>query len=258
MKRSNIEESNRQLREAWKQYAQASPGGESFDRDGLSFANAKQPWFFMNLCLLNRPAADQHDLENRAREAAAYFGISKNAWLLGASEDWLGENANHVLSGLGMEFKLDLTGMMAEGLNPPVRPLPPARLRRINDEETRLALAKLNAEAYGVPHQWGSRALGAVLCSPQVFGRVAYIGDEPASGAFALVINQALYVGWVATAKAFRGLGLAELIIRACLEDARKSSGLERTFLHATADGLPLYRTMGYQPLAKFLFYGPR
>jgi hypothetical protein len=68
MKQSDIEESSRQLREAWKRYALASPGGESFDRDGLSFANAKQPWFFMNLCLLNRPATNRHALESRARK----------------------------------------------------------------------------------------------------------------------------------------------------------------------------------------------
>jgi GNAT superfamily N-acetyltransferase len=258
MKRSNTEESNRQLREAWKQYAQASPGGESFDRDGLSFANAKQPWFFMNLCLLNRPAADQQDLENRAREAAAYFGISKNAWLLGASEDWLGRNAQQVLSCLDLEFKIYLTGMMAEPLNPPLRPLPLAQLRRINDEETRLALSHLNADAYGVPHEWGRRALGAALSRSNIFGRVAYVGDEPASGAFAFPIDHALYVAWVATAKGFRGLGLAELVIRTCLEDAKKVTHLERTFLHATADGLHLYLRMGYRPLANFPFYGPR
>jgi len=163
MNLSEIEESNRQLREARKLYASASPGGESFDRDGLSFANSKQPWFFMNLCMLNRSAANQTDLEHKAKEAVEYFRGSKNPWLLTASEDWLGGNAKDVLSNVGLEFKLDLTGMLADSLRPPLRPLPPARLRRIDDEETRLALAHLNAEAYGVPCEWGRLALGAPL-----------------------------------------------------------------------------------------------
>ena len=258
MNQSDIEESNHQLREAWKRYAEASPGGESFDRDGLSFANAKQPWAFMNLCLLNRPATNQRDLESRAKEAAAYFGVSKNPWLLGASEDWLGGKAHQVLSSLDLEFKINLTGMLAEPLNPPLCPLPPAQLRRINDEEASLALAHLNADAYGVPHEWGRLALGAALSRSQIFGMVAYVGDKPASGALALPIDHALYIAWVATAKQFRRLGLAELVIRACLDDAKKVTRLERTFLHATADGLPVYLRMGYRPIAKFPFYGPR
>ena len=76
----------------------------------------------MNLCLLNRPATNQRDLERRVREATEYFGVTKNPWLLGASEDWLGGNAQQVLSSLDLEFKIHLTGMMAEPLNPPHRP----------------------------------------------------------------------------------------------------------------------------------------
>ena len=205
MNQSDIEESSRQLREEWKLYAQASPGGESFDRDGLSFANAKQPWVFMNLCVLNRPATNQSDLESRAKEAVAYFGVSKNPWLLGASEDWLGGKAHQVLSRLDLEFKINLSGMLAEPLTPPLRPLPPAQLRRINNEETRSALAHLNADADGVPHEWGRRALGAALSRSQIFGGVAYVGDKPASGAIALSIDHALYVAWVATRNDFVG-----------------------------------------------------
>ncbi|MBV8140219.1 MAG: GNAT family N-acetyltransferase [Deltaproteobacteria bacterium] len=126
-------------------------------------------------------------------------------------------------------------------MNRPLRPSPSAQLRRINDEETRLALAHLNADAYGVPHEWGRLALGAALARSELFGRVAYVGDEPASGAFALRIDRALYIAWVATAKEFRGLGLAELVIRACLDDAKEVTHLERSCLHATAAGLPVY-----------------
>lgn len=105
-----------------------------------------------------------------------------------------------------------------------------AQLRRIEDEETRFALADLNADGYGVPNDWGRQALGsAALWRGPLFGRIAYIGGKPVSGAFALPIDKALYIGWAATSKAYRGLGLAELVIRTCLEDARKATGFERT-----------------------------
>jgi hypothetical protein len=166
----------------------------------------------MNLCVLNRPASYDSDLESRARGAIDYFSSSKNSWLLAASEDWFGGNAKNVMSTVGLEFKLDLTGMIAGPLSPPVRPFPPARLRRIDDEETRVALGDLNLEAYGVPREWGRSALGAGLWESPVFGTVAYVGEQPASGAIAIPVDRALYVGWVATGKPFRGFALAELV----------------------------------------------
>jgi hypothetical protein len=100
--------------------------------------------------------------------------------------------------------------------------------------------------------------LGAALSRSQIFGRVAYVGDKPASGALAFpTITLYTSLGW-RPRKRFRGLGLPELVIKACLDDAKKVTLLERTFLHATADGIPRYLRMGYRPLAGFPFYGPR
>ena len=66
-------------------------------------------------------------------------------------------------------------------------------------------------------------------------------------GRLAVSIDEALYVAWVATSKTHRRLGLAELVVRASLGDARKATGLERTVLHATEDGFAVYLTMGYR-----------
>jgi len=95
------------------------------------------------------------------------------------------------------------------------------------------------------------------LWESAIFGTIAYVRDEPASGAFALLVDDALYIGWVATAKTHRGRGFAELVIRRCLEDARDATGLERTVLHATGDGQPVYQRMGYRCVVRFPFYAP-
>jgi hypothetical protein len=259
MKQLEIQESNLHLREVWKLYAQVSPDGEAFERNGLSVANAKQPWFFLNVGMLNKPIADDSDLEHRAQQALEHFEPRKNPWVLTASEDWFGSKSESILSRFGLEYKLHLTGMVAERLGPPVRPMAEAQLRRIDDEETRFAIADLNADAYGVPRDWGRRALSsAALWRGQLFGRIAYMGGEPASAAFVLPIDSALYVAWVATSKAHRRSGLAELVIRTSLRDAKEATGLERTVLHATNDGRPVYENMGYRCVVKFPFYGPR
>jgi GNAT superfamily N-acetyltransferase len=181
----------------------------------------------------------------------------ENPWVLRASEDWFGFNSESILSRIGLVHKLDLMGMLAERLSPPTRRLPDVQLRWISDEESRFALADLNADAYGVPRDWGRQALGsAALWRGPLFGRIAYIGGEPVAGAFALRIDSALYVGWVATSKSYRRMGFAELVIRASLEGARKATGLERAILHATSEGQPVYTRMGYRSVVKFPFYG--
>jgi GNAT superfamily N-acetyltransferase len=257
MREFEIRESNYHFREVWQLYARISPAGAAFDQDGLSFANANQPWCFVNVGLFNKPVVDESDLRNRASEAVRYFRASNNPWLLTASEDWLGTHAPSVLSKIGLEHKLDLIGMVAERLSPPTRVLPKVELRRINDEPTRMALADLNADAYGVPRDWGRRAIGSpALWRAPLFGTIAYVGGDPASGAFVVPIDNALYVAWVATSKAHRGLRLAESVIRASLEEARKATGIERTVLHATHYGFPVYLRMGYRSVVKFPLYG--
>jgi ribosomal protein S18 acetylase RimI-like enzyme len=256
--RDEIEESNRHFREAWKLFARASPQGEAFDGDGWSIANACQPWFFMNVGVLRGPVVDALDLQRRARQATAYFAARSNPWVLTASEDWFGENATSVLADVGLAYKLDLMGMATERIRPPTRPLPDVQLRRIDDEENRFALADLNADSYSVPREWGRQALGgAGLWESAIFGTIACVRDEPASGAFALLVDDALYIGGVATAKTHRGRGFAELVIRKCLEDASNATGLERTVLHATGDGQSVYQRMGYRCVVRFPFYAP-
>lgn len=256
--RDEIAESNRQLREAWKTYAQVSPQGDTFDKDGLSVANAGQPWFFMNVGALSAPATDALDLDRRARQAVQYFDRRGNPWILTASENWFGADGKAVLADVGLVYKLDMMGMAADRLFPPVRPLPETQLRRIGDEKTRYAIADLNAASYGVPSEWGRLALSTpALWRRAIYGTIAYVGGEPASGAFALPIDDVLYVAWVATAKAHRGKGFAELVIRNSLAEAKEATGLERTVLHATADGQAVYKRMGYHDVVKFPCYGP-
>ena len=122
-----------------------------------------------------------------------------------------------------------------------------------------MALADVNADAYGVPMEWTRQVVGsAVLWESRLFGTLAYVGGEPRSGAFAVPIDKALYVAWVATVQPYRRLGLAELVIRASLEDAGKTTGIERTILHATEEGISVYRRMGYRSVVKFPLYGIR
>lgn len=256
--KDEVAESNRQFQQVWKLYARVSAGGEAFDRDGLAFANAKQSWFFMNVGALSTPVIDWVDLTRRAREVIEYFSAAGNPWILTGSEDWFGSNSGSILAAAGLVHKADFMGMVAERLLPANRSFPQVELRRITDEQTRLALADLNADAYDVPREWGRLAIGsAALWNERLFGTIAYIKGEPASACFALPIDDVLYIAWVATAKVHRRKGLAEMVIRESLAEAKKVTGLDRTVLHATADGHPVYLRMGYRDVVNFPCYGP-
>jgi len=256
---SELEESHRQFREAWTTtLGRCSPRGRVLDLPGLRIVDSGQPWVFTNGAFLTEPVAKEADLESRASAALDHFRPSGHQWFLTASEEWLGPDADSVLTSLGLVHALDLTGMVADRLLPATRPLPDAVVRRIEDESTRIALAELNAAAYDAPLEWGHMAIGHErLWQEPLFGHIAYIDDRPVAGAFAVPIEGALYVGWVVTAPEYRRRGLAELVMRRSLADAGRATGLERTFLHATESGLPLYLRMGYHPVATFPMWEP-
>lgn len=256
---SEIEESHRLMRETWTAtLGRRSPHGRVVDLPGLRIVDAGQPWLFTNGAFLTEPVANAADLETIAGAAIDHFRASGHQWFLGGSVEWLGPDAERVLTSLGLVHALDITGMAVDRLLPPIRPLPDVVVRRIEDGSARIALAELNAAAYQVPLEWGRLAIGHdSFWQEPLFGQLAYIDGQPVAGSFAIPIEGVLYVAFVATAAEYRSRGLAELVIRRCLEEAGRASGLERTVLHATEAGLPVYLRMGYRPVATFPLWLP-
>ena len=255
---AEVRESHEQFSAAWSLYARCSGAGEVVDMDGLRVANARQPWFLMNAALLTAPVSSQANLEARAHAAITHFRSEHRPWFLAGSQQWLGDGAPATLARLGLTKALTVIGMVAAQLASPARPLPEVDTRRIDDEQGRLALTDLNAAAYDVASAWVRGAVaGESLWQTPVYGYVAYVDGTPVSTAFAVPLHGVLYVGFVATARAYRRRGLAELVMRHSLEDATRATGITRTALHATADGYPVYIRMGYRPVDEFWLFVP-
>jgi len=253
---AEVRESHEQFREAWSLFARCSAAGEVFDMEGLRIANARHPWFLLNAAVLTAPAPSQADLAERAQAAITYFGSEHRPWFLTGSKEWLGDGAPETLSGLGLTEALTVVGMVTEQLESPARPLPDVETRRIDDEAGRIALADLNADAYHVSSDWARTAVaGKSLWQTPLYGYVACVDGDPVSTASAMPLNGILYVAFVATDIAHRRRGLAELVMRRCLEDATRETGILRTALHATADGYPVYIRMGYRAVDEFPVY---
>lgn len=138
----------------------SSPSGRILALPGACIVDSGQPWLFTNGVFLKEPIASPADLKTLAEAALNHFRPSGHEWFLSTSEEWLGPSADEVLSGLGLNRAMTVIAMAADQLLPPTRPLPDVVVRRIDDEDTRLAIAELNAAAYDAPLEWGRRAIG--------------------------------------------------------------------------------------------------
>ncbi|WP_437641606.1 GNAT family N-acetyltransferase [Sorangium sp. So ce854] len=258
----DIEESNAQFLAAWTYFSKGLPGHRIEDTDGVTVVLSGTDMILLNVVTLSSPAADLQDLERRARRAVELARAGGVPWLFALSDSWSpGGDAGaaaDVLGRLGFKPAVSLTGMVADALAPPRRAPSGLDLRRITDAETRAAIADLNAVAYGIPIAAGRASMAhESLWGDRAFGRVGYVGGQPVCAAATYIVEGIRYVGFVATAAEHRRKGYAEAAMHACLDDALRGTGFQRTVLHATDMGRPVYEGMGYRAVTRFHFHTP-
>lgn len=256
----DILESNTQFHDAWRFFARGSAGGEALDLDGVSIAASHVPWAMMNAAFVPHPVRTPGELTHAAHTAALHFAPHGRAWMLAVCEDWvpapLRERLDTLFAPHGLSPSLVATGMVAERLVPEWRPLPRLSVRETHDSRGRCDLADINSLSYEVPVATGRRTFDVPgLFSGDNRGYVGYRLEAAATCAAVRRGPGAAYVSMVATLPAHRRLGLAEALLRHALAEARRDWGLERTVLHATPVGLPVYRRLGYRPVTRFRFF---
>ncbi len=154
------------------------------------------------------------------------------------------------------EGMVGMTGMAAEGILPPIRPLPELRYRRVEDSHSAELMAWLNILAYGMPLEWGPDWEARTgMAETGAFGFIGYRDEQPITCALTIPLDGRLYVGMVATHPDHRGRGYAEAVMRRSLEVAAQETGLNRTILHATDMGHRVYLRMGYHDTVHFTLY---
>lgn len=254
-----LDESHRQLQEAWSYFARSLPGG-SVSRDrGLLITDGQSPLPYMNMAFLTEPVRDVDDLAGRIDQAATYFRQQGLHWMFTASDDLLAslplDAVTATAAAAGLQYMMPMEGMVASALRPPVRPLPPLDLRPVTDEETRRAVSDINGAGYDVPGDLMHTAVGVADLWTEMRGRVGYADGDPASTASVLPIDGTAYVALVATSPQHQKRGYAEAVMRRALDDAREAWGCERTVLHATPAGRPVYTRMGYDDIVTYHVY---
>jgi ribosomal protein S18 acetylase RimI-like enzyme len=255
-----IRESTTQFQGAWRFFASNSTAGEVLDLPEVSIASSHVAWSMMNVAFLPGPMETEEDLTRAAATAARYFSAGKHGWTFVLGEDQVPPRmrlrADGLLASHGLTPSLVATGMVAERLMPPMRPLPVMDIRQARDAQVRQQLSDVNARCYDVPLPVGREAFDVpALFSGDGRGYVGLRQGEAVTTTAVLRVNDVAYISMVATLPAHRQLGCAEAVMRHALAEANRAWGIERTVLHATPTGLPVYRRMGYRPVTRFHIY---
>lgn len=232
------------------------------DTPEASIASANAPWAMLNAAFLPTPVETEDALERSVASAARRLASNKAGWLYVACDDWLApsvrEKAPAIFEAYGLKRATSAMGMVAEQLQPPIRPLPSIEVRQATEPEALRHIADINALAYDSPLEAARESVVVpIMFQGDCRGYVGHVEGKPVSVAAVLRIDGIAYVAYVATLAEYRQRGYAEAVMRHGLEEARQHWGLERTVLHATDAGRPVYLRMGYRDVTNFGFYMP-
>jgi len=247
----------------WVKFCSSVPsparGGEIIKQKGLVMTISRTLWPLGNAAIFTTELDSVDDLALRIQRAHECLTVRSCAGACCVADNLvaaLRTEVPGVFARYGYVPAMTMTGMAADGLAAPTRPLPELEYRTVSNPAARRVVFDLNALAYDVPLDWGRDFDDRtdIWCHGAV-GIIGYLDDRPAACSVTVPIDGRLYVGLVATAREFRRQGCAEAVMRRSLQDAGRKTGLSRTVLHASPMGRPLYLQMGYHDTVPITVY---
>jgi GNAT superfamily N-acetyltransferase len=230
------------MKESWRGFAFATPGGRALERDGLvaSVVPAVPERSVMNSVIYD----DAETLRKALDElAASYDQAGVLAWTV-----WVPEHdrlSAQLLAAAGHVLDATPAAMVCDPAK--VEPPPPGALELVDEPEF-AQVADINDRAYGYPGRPFMRALGH-LPSDGAHLYVAAVDGAPAACAVAQDHDDTdCGIYWVATLPEARGRGLAGALMRRAVADAHER-GRTTSTLQATKLGQPVYERIGYRSI---------
>ncbi len=247
------------LRESFRVIAASRGPGEIRELPGVSIAAAGVTFQMFNAAFLSTPVTTENELKQRILLPYLHFNARGLEWAYWVCEDWMDpraqRRARNVFERHGLHHSVDLPGMVAERIRPPVKPLPRIEVRRVGDAATREAFCAIGSVCFHVPLAWFREVFGSDTVWEKFAAYVGYTDSEPVSTTAIVIGGEAIGVYNVATMPGYQRLGFGEAVMRHALADARKTYGIERTILQSTAAGYRLYERMGYKTITKVSVY---
>lgn len=247
------------LRESFRIMARANERGDLREMDGVTIASSGVAFQMFNAAFLSKEVDSEPDLALRIAMAQSHFRTKGLEWACWLSETWLGDKmkrrAHRVCQEHNLTLAIDLPGMEAEAMLPPCRPLPAIEVRRVCDTPTKLAFCEIGAGCFHVPLLWFREVFERETLWNHFRGYVGYVDGEAVCTAATVVAAGAVGVYNVATRPGRQRRGYGEAVMRHAIGRARSESGISRTILQATQQGLRLYERMGYKTVTRIVVY---
>ncbi|MDP3000677.1 MAG: GNAT family N-acetyltransferase [Bryobacterales bacterium] len=251
----------RNLRRAMRAFSLASEGGEARDMPGVTLVSSGVDYSVFNSAMLSSPAPDSDGgLDRRAAVAAVHFSMRRIGWSFWLCEDLLDPStcrrAGDILARCNLRRLTEAPGMLAEALEPPLRPLPWLDYRRVADYRTRGEFCHVTSIAFHLPFGIAQTIYGSArFWQGDYRGWIGYRDSQAVATAATLAAGGAIGLYSVATLPEHRRQGCAEAIARHALAQASAESGEGPYVLQSTPAGYALYEQMGYRTAGHFTIY---
>jgi ribosomal protein S18 acetylase RimI-like enzyme len=247
------------LRESFRVIAASRPAGEIRELRGVSIAAAGVTFQMFNAAFLSDTVYTEAELTQRIMLPSVHFNTRGLEWAYWVCEGYLEGRSRRRSRGIferqGLRHSVDLPGMVAEHVEPPVRPAPKIDIRRVCDAPTRDAFCGIGSACFHVPLTWFHEVFDHDTVWQGFEAYVGYVEGEPVSTTAVVKGGGALGVYNVATLPAWQRRGYGETVMRHALADARSRHGLPRTILQSTPAGLRLYERMGFHTVTRVGVY---
>src|SRR4051812_34469472 len=130
-----------------------------------------------NAAFLSAPVATEAELAQRILLPSLHFNTRGLEWAYWVCEDFLhakpSRRSRQIFERHGLRHSVDLPGMLAERILPPVKRLPRLVVKRVGDAATREAFCAIGSVCFHVPISWFCE----VFDSGTVWGQfAAYVG----------------------------------------------------------------------------------
>ncbi|HEX3876047.1 MAG TPA: hypothetical protein VHW24_03620, partial [Bryobacteraceae bacterium] len=171
------------LRDSFRTVAASRIAGENRELQGVSIASAGVTFQMFNTAFLSTPVVNDADLAQRILLARTHFHARGLEWAYWVCEDLLvgriRKRARNAFAQLGLRHTVDLPGMLAERLNPPIRTLPRLDVRRVEAGPVRDAFCAIGALCFHVPSAWFNEVFDSDIVWRDFAGYVGYHNEEP-------------------------------------------------------------------------------
>ncbi|MBY0504307.1 MAG: GNAT family N-acetyltransferase [Bryobacteraceae bacterium] len=250
----------RNLRAAMGCFARSTHLGEAVELPGLQLVYSAISHAVFNSAMLTEPVLGIGDLRRRLDRAQDFFRRRQQAWSLWLCEDWIEPDLRAAAINLIQDFHLTFSsnppGMFAPELRAPQHALPTLEMVPIRDITARMDFCHVMSKAFEGPFAVLLEAYqDAAFWNADFAGWIGYRDGQAIATACTVTDNTSIGVYAVATVPAEQGKGYGETMVRHAVEAARAHSGLQASVLQSSVQGMPLYRRLGYRPVADFTIH---